>query len=168
MVNQAIQNRQEKIKKNAELMRRERRNLKKARRFQTRLDTLYPGEDELGKAMRRAKKNKPLTVQQAKPAEISRDIINDYKTKEPKRIRDNPNNVEKTHYNKFREAYLDLKKKLEIQLIKDNKQNEILLEPLNTTKHLNVRRDLNQTTSNALVGRYVKMQKQMEQRRAAS
>ena len=149
-------------------MRREKRNLRKARRYQTRLDSLYPGEDHFEKAMRRAKKNKPMTVQQAKPSEISREVINDYRTKEPKRIRENPNNIEQTHYNKFREAYLDLKKKLEIQLIKDNKQNEILLEPLNTTKHLNVRRELNQTTSNALVGRYLKMQKQMDQRRAAS
>ena len=117
--------------------------MKKARRFHTRLDSLFPGEDQISKVKRRAKKTRPREVQQAKPEEISRDVINDYNTKEPKIIRDNPNNIEEGHYNKFRHAYLELKKNLEIQLIKDNKQNEICLETSNPCRSGNVKRELN-------------------------
>ena len=143
IVETAIQGRYKKIKENAERIRREKRGMKKARRFHTRLDSLYPGEDQISKVKRRAQKTRPREVQQAKPEEISKDIINNYNPKEPKTIRDNPYDIEEGHYNKFRQAYLDLKKKLEIQLIKDNKQNEICLETTNPCKSSNVKRELN-------------------------
>ena len=74
IVEKAIQGRYKKIKANAERIRREKRGMKKARRFHTRLDSLYPGEDQISKVKRRAMKTRPREVQQAKPEEISRDV----------------------------------------------------------------------------------------------
>ena len=66
-------------------------------------------------------------------------------------IKENPFQVEEKYYNRFKEAYLKLKKRLEIEMIKDNKRNEMMLGPAYNVNAINLQRNENKAKSQDLI-----------------
>ena len=134
MIERAIGDLQKKRSLNEAQNQKDRKNIKVARRFGTRNASMC--ED----GRKRSKKGPPrvLHLRHATPAELSRLVVEAYETDAPKTITENRFKVDEAYYARFTEAYLKVKKRLEVEMIKDNKRNEMMLGPAYNVTAINL------------------------------
>lgn len=148
MIERAIWDLQKKQSLNAAQNQKDRKNIKVARRFGTKYPTVL-GEDGSKRPKKRALK--ALHLRHATPAELSRLVVEAYETSTPKIITENRFKVDEAYYIRFKEAYLKVKKRLEVEMIKDNKRNEMMLGPAYNITAINLQRNENKAKSHGLI-----------------
>ena len=148
MIERAIRDLQKKVQLNEEENDRERKNIKVARRFGTRIPTVLDGE---GRQAPKKRAPKALHLRHATPAERSRLVVESYEPRAPKTVTENRFKVDGAYYARFKEAHLKVKKRLEVELIKDNKRHEMMLGPAYTVNGANMQRAENRARSHNII-----------------